>query len=200
MYAEEYYNWTEYYHEDYLPEDYRPARVQPVEADYDHHIDYLKDLTTWPTDNGRQLKNQATEIATEWQPAAPPTTRPKRQRPHAFDSGSGVTAIDICLVCSCVNAIGMCLVRSGVTAIGMCLVCNYATAVGMYPIRSGAIAIDTCLARSGATAIGMCFVCNPRHGGGRPAARGGSQLLSPADCCASEPSPRTPPTRPIIRA
>ena len=100
----------------------------------------------------------------------------------------------------CVYAIGMCLVRTGVNAIGMCLVCNYATAVSIYLIRSGAIAIDTCLARSGATAIGMCFVCNPRHGGGRPAARGGSQLLSPANCCASEPSPRTPPTRPIIRA
>ena len=52
MYAEEFLNSHEHYHEVSLPEDYLPARVQPVEADYDHHMDYLKDLTTWPTDNG----------------------------------------------------------------------------------------------------------------------------------------------------
>ena len=48
-----------------LPKDYLPARGQPVEGVYDHHMNYLKDLTAWPTVNGRQLKNQGTEIAAE---------------------------------------------------------------------------------------------------------------------------------------
>ena len=65
MYAEEFFNSHKHYHEVSLPEDYLPARGQPVEAVYDHHMNYLKDLTAWPTVNGRQLKNQGTEIAAE---------------------------------------------------------------------------------------------------------------------------------------
>jgi hypothetical protein len=88
---------------------------------------------------------------------------PKRQRSHAFGPDSGITAIDICLACSCTYAIDMRLVRTGVNPALKNLI------VACFVRRGGQVLknlIVACFVRRGGQALkNLIVACFVRRGG-----------------------------------